>query len=233
MGIQGHHKKKGSKERTGVWYERYIVLTLPAEDHVPLSKRMSFRPMVSKKLQEQKDSARQQQKRTVNEATQIYQEEAEYQTIDGVRLPPWWAQRRDADSRIYYINNFKKLTQWKPPTKEQIAKEQEEMNAQLPPPEYDPTTKSKKRFEEVKRRSLIAIKQGNTAGLKDEDLLDVKPSSRPKKMKSAPSSGSKKKKKGGKKEKKSKDEDDIESQPPRKPKSEKKDSKKKKKKEKD
>merc|ERR1711879_495560 len=101
------------------------------------------------------------------------------------------------------------------------------------------TWESKKRFEEVtrrslvKRRSLMGIKQGNTAGLKDEDLLDVKPSSRPKKMKSAPYSGSKKKKKGGKKEKKSKDEDDIESQPPRKPKSEKKDSKKKKKKEKD
>merc|ERR1711879_862314 len=102
-------------------------------DHVPMSKRMSFRPMVSKKLQEQKG--------TVNEQTNVYEERFEYHEAEnGVRLPAWWAMRKDAEGRTYYINDFKKLTQWEAPTEKQIRDEEEEFNSQLPPPEYDPTT---------------------------------------------------------------------------------------------
>merc|ERR1712117_824452 len=55
--IRGHHTKKGSKERTQVWYERYIILTLPPVDYVPRSKRMSFRPAVLKQMEEEKEKA--------------------------------------------------------------------------------------------------------------------------------------------------------------------------------
>merc|ERR1712083_359174 len=72
-----------------------------------------------------------------------------------------------------------------PPTKEQIAQEQEEMNSVLPPPSYDHGYRSKKRFEEVKRRSivkrrsLIEIQSGKGSNLTKEQLLDVKVEDRP------------------------------------------------------
>merc|ERR1711972_868723 len=127
-------------------------------------------------------------------------------TPDGVKLPGWWQVQKDGEGRTYYINNFKKETTWDPPTERQIEEEREEMQAELPPPSYDPETKSKKKFEEVnrrslvKRRSLIDIKSGKTDGLTEEQLLDVKREDRPTAMTSAPYSGDKKHRKRKKKE---------------------------------
>merc|ERR1711978_70859 len=97
--IQGHHKKKGSKERTAVWYERYVVLTLPPKDYVSMSKRMSFRPMAPKNYEAKKEEQqRQKEKRDgldYSDARNVFQEKAEWQTFDdGVTLPPWWGRRK-------------------------------------------------------------------------------------------------------------------------------------------
>merc|ERR1712048_588379 len=91
-----------------------------------------------------------------------------------------------------------------------IAKEQEEMNSVLPPPSYDHDHRSKKRFEEVKRRSLvkrrsvIEIQSGKGASLTKEQLLDVKPEDRPDGTQHYAFGGDENKKKKKKKKKKEK-----------------------------
>lgn len=184
--IRGHHKKKGEKgedERTSVWYERYIILTLPPEDYEPkVSKRMSFRPGTTR--------------RTMNESQdfngysappelrqRVFEDDHSAVAVDGVVLPYWWIESKDKEGRVYYINNYKKTTQWKPPTEKQLAFEKEEMNKVLPPPAFDVTSDSKAKFEEIKRRSivkkqsLIEIGRGNKPP--EEALVDVKKEDRP------------------------------------------------------
>jgi len=51
-----------------------------------------------------------------------------------VSLPAWWVQRTDPSTgKVYYANTSKQVTQWTPPTAEQIAAEQKEMNAAAAP----------------------------------------------------------------------------------------------------
>lgn len=140
-------KEKQKKEsiRTTVWYERYIMIALPHEDYVP-------QPIV---------------KEDRNNDHRIY--DVEEQSDQGyvqnappapaaaggtVVLPYWWVRSKDEDGRTYYINNFKKSTQWTAPSKEQIEKERAEMSSVLPPPQYNPQHRSAGRFNEVKRKSL-------------------------------------------------------------------------------
>merc|ERR1711879_978999 len=111
--IRGHHHKKkkhGKKEhtdRTSVWYERYIILTLPPEDLEDFYVGYSQPKRQERKFQDDENSA---------------------------VLPYWWLVGKDKEGRVYYINNFQKKTQWNPPTPEQIAEEKQRMNEILPPP---------------------------------------------------------------------------------------------------
>lgn len=183
--IRGHHTKKrkgkkGKKEesdRTSVWYERYIILTLPPEDwedYVPVaSKRASFRP-TKKNNPEDFEVGYSQPER----------QERKFQDDENAAvLPYWWLVGKDKDGRVYYINNFHKKTQWNPPTPEQIAKEKERMNEILPPPAFNANSQSKQKFEEVKRRSiakrhsLIKIARGEKPT--EDEMRDVKPEDRP------------------------------------------------------
>merc|ERR1712217_860734 len=81
-------------------------------------------------------------------------------------LPYWWLVGKDKEGRVYYINNFHKKTQWSPPT-----------------PEFNPDSQSKRKFEEVKRRSLakrrslIKIARGEKPT--EEEMRDVRPEDRP------------------------------------------------------
>merc|ERR1739846_86823 len=98
---------------------------------------------------------------------------------------------------------------------EQIEREQEEMNSVLPPPGYDHAHRSKKRFEEVKRRplvkrrSLIEIQSGKGTNLTKEQLLDVKPEDRPDGTQHYAFGGNENKKKKKKKKKKQKAEQEA------------------------
>lgn len=181
--IRGHHSKKskdGKKtERTSVWYERYLILTVPTEDWVPPGKRQS------QSFRQARDGTTAEQEFEVG-YSQPHMVERKFQDEDpsgSSVLPYWWLTGKDKEGRVYYINNFKKKTQWNPPTPDQIAEEMEEMNKVLPPPAYDPNSKSKQKFEEVKRRSivkrrsLIEISQGHKPS--EEALKDVKPEDRP------------------------------------------------------
>lgn len=195
--IRGHHSKKskdGKKtERTSVWYERYLILTVPTEDYVPPAKRQSFRPTrpVSANTNEEFEVGYSQ--------PQTMERKFQDEDPNGSVLPYWWLTGKDKEGRVYYINNFKKKTQWNPPTPEQVAEELDEMNKVLPPPAYDPNSKSKQKFEEVKRRSivkrrsLIEISRGQKPS--EDAMIDVKPEDRPDYME-------KKKRKGKKKPRK-------------------------------
>jgi len=44
-------------------------------------------------------------------------------------LPHWWETKIDQRGKVYYMNNFKKTTSWKPPSAAQIAQETKERNA--------------------------------------------------------------------------------------------------------
>jgi len=189
--IRGHHSKKTKDgketERTSVWYERYIIMTLPSDDfddYVPPSKRASFRPMKggSKGKYSTKESNNPEDFEVGY--SQPERKERKFQDEDHAAvLPYWWLTGKDKEGRVYYINNFKKKTQWNPPTPEQISEEKSQMNKVLPPPAYNPNSQSKQKFEEVKRRSmvkrrsLIEISRGNKPA--EEDMRDVKPEDRP------------------------------------------------------
>jgi len=186
--IRGHHHKKkkhGKKEhtdRTSVWYERYIILTLPPEDledfYVPPSKRASFRPA------DNKDTGKDTTEDFEVGYSQPKRQERKFQDDENSAvLPYWWLVGKDKEGRVYYINNFQKKTQWNPPTPEQIAEEKQRMNEILPPPAFNANSNSKQKFEEVKRRSLakrrslIKIKRGEKPT--EEEMRDVKPEDRP------------------------------------------------------
>jgi len=187
--IRGHHTKKkkgkagkeGQTERTSVWYERYIILTLPPEDledfYVPKSsRRASFVPKGQKETNNPEDFE-------VGYSQPERQERKFQDDGNAAVLPYWWLVGKDKEGRVYYINNFQKKTQWNPPTPEQIAKEKERMNEILPPPSFNPNSSSKQKFEEVKRRSiakrhsLIKISRGEKPT--EEEMRDVKPEDRP------------------------------------------------------
>jgi len=187
--IRGHHtkKKKGKKsgkdqkERTSVWYERYIILTLPSDDYVPPSKRASFRPNAKKGY-----SAKESNNPEDFEVgySQPQRQERKFQDDENAAvLPYWWLVGKDKEGRVYYINNFQKKTQWSPPTPEQIAQEKEKMNQILPPPAFNVQSQSKKKFEEVKRRSIAKrhslIKIGRGEKPTEEEMRDVRPEDRP------------------------------------------------------
>lgn len=187
--IRGHHSKKSkdgkTTERTSVWYERYIIMTLPSEDYVPPSKRASFRPM-KQGGGNQKYNAHESNNPEDFEVgySQPERQDRKFQDDDHVAvLPYWWLTGKDKEGRVYYINNFKKQTQWNPPTPEQISEEKDQMNKVLPPPCYNANSQSKQKFEEVKRRSmvkrksLIEISRGNKPA--EEDMKDVKAEDRP------------------------------------------------------
>lgn len=192
--IRGHHSKKskdGKKtERTSVWYERYLILTVPTEDYVPPAQRQSFRHGSTAEEFEVGYSHPQTQQRKF-----IDDEDPNGNSV----LPYWWLVKKDKEGRVYYINNFHKKTQWNPPTPEQVAEEMEEMSKVLPPPAYDPNSKSKQKFEEVKRRSivkrrsLIEISRGQKPS--EEAMVDVK-------MEDRPDYNEQKKRKGKKKSRK-------------------------------
>lgn len=176
--IRGHHSKKskdGKKtERTSVWYERYLILTVPMEDYIAPARRQSFRATTSAQEEFEVGYSK----------PEIMDRKFKDEDPSGSAvLPYWWLTGKDKEGRVYYINNFKKKTQWSPPTPEQVAEEMEQMNKVLPPPAYDPNSKSKQKFEEVKRRSivkrrsLIEISRGQKPN--EEDLVDVKPEDRP------------------------------------------------------
>jgi len=186
--IRGHHHKKkkhGKKEhtdRTSVWYERYIVLTLPPEDledfYVPPSKRASFRPA------DKKNSGKETKEDFEVGYSQPQRQERKFQDDENSAvLPYWWLVGKDKEGRVYYINNFQKKTQWNPPTPEQIAEEKQRMNEILPPPAFNANSNSKQKFEEVKRRSLakrrslIKIQRGEKPT--EEEMRDVRPEDRP------------------------------------------------------
>jgi len=188
--IRGHHSKKRKTkdkskpeaERTSVWYERYIVLTLPSDDYIPPSKRASFRPMKGGKGNYSKET----QNPEDFEVGYSQPERQERKFQDGENaavLPYWWLVGKDKEGRVYYINNFQKKTQWNAPTPEQIAQEKTRMNEILPPPQFNTNSSSKAKFEEVKRRSiakrhsLIKISRGEKPT--DEEMRDVKPENRP------------------------------------------------------
>jgi len=182
--IRGHHSKKnkeGKQERTSVWYERYIILTLPSEDYIPPSKRASFRDVrgSGNKTTDQDEKFEVGYSQPERKERKFHDEDGNSSSV----LPYWWLVGKDKEGRVYYINNFMKKTQWNPPTPDQIAKEMEKMNKVLPPPAFDPNSKSKQKFEEVKRRSivkrksLIEISHGGKPT--KEAMKDVKPEDRP------------------------------------------------------
>jgi len=187
--IRGHHtKKKKSKggkektERTSVWYERYIILTIPSEDYVAPSRRASFRPMKGNQGYSSKESNNPEDFEVGY--SQPKRQERKFQDDENAAvLPYWWLVGKDKEGRVYYINNFHKKTQWSPPTPEQIAQEKDRMNEILPPPAFNANSQSKHKFEEVKRRSiakrhsLIKIKKGEKPT--EEEMRDVKPEDRP------------------------------------------------------
>jgi len=139
-----------------VWYERYIVISIPYEDFVPSKEQVQRARGVNNNKAYRK-----------YETDDVASEEAFVQSAPPtqqnvgqgvVSLPYWWVRAKDEDNRVYYINNFKKKTQWKPPSPQQIEKERHEMSSVLAPPPYDSGTKSANRFKEVKRKSLIKRK---------------------------------------------------------------------------
>jgi len=164
--IQGHHSKdirqvknkkskgkknkksKGKKEeRTVVWYERYIVISIPYDDYIPTKER----------AKDHDKSYRGYETEDVPSGGFVQNAPPTQQTVTSqgvVSLPYWWVRGKDEDNRVYYINNFKKKTQWKPPSADQIERERKEMSSVLAPPPYDSRTKSANRFQEVKRKSL-------------------------------------------------------------------------------
>jgi len=144
-----HQKNKNRKEeRTVVWYERYIVLSIPYDDYVPSKEHQS---------KDHNKSYREYETEDVPSGGFVQNAPPTQQSVSGqgvVSLPYWWVRGKDEDNRVYYINNFKKKTQWKPPSSEQIERERKEMSSVLAPPPYDSRTKSANRFKEVKRKSL-------------------------------------------------------------------------------
>lgn len=191
--IRGHHSKKvkakdkskPEAERTSVWYERYIVLTLPSDDYdefyVAPSKRASFRPMKGGKGNYQETNNPEDFEVGYS---QPERQDRKFQDGDNAAvLPYWWLVGKDKEGRVYYINNFQKKTQWNPPTPEQISQEKDRMNEILPPPAFNSSSTSKQKFEEVKRRSiakrhsLIKISRGEKPT--EEEMRDVKAEDRP------------------------------------------------------
>merc|ERR1712217_4529 len=194
--IRGHHTKKrknvkkskdGKKkkieeevERTSVWYERYIVLTLPPEDYIPPMKRASLRPSSGKFSTKESSNP---EDFEVGYSKPELQERKFKDDENAAVLPYWWLVGKDKEGRVYYINNFHKKTQWSPPTPEQIADEKMKMGEILPPPQFNPDSQSKRKFEEVKRRSLakrrslIKIARGEKPT--EEEMRDVRPEDRP------------------------------------------------------
>lgn len=186
--IRGHHhrinKRTKKKERTALYHEKYILLTLPEQEFTPtlegIGRRMSFKPAETGAVGsvDAYDVGYSNPKRSERKFTR--EDEG---TDEKLVLPFWYLTAQDAEGRTYYINNFKKTTQWKPPTPAQVAEEKEAMKSILPPPRYDPKSQSKKKFEEVKKRSiikrnsLIKIKRGESTT--KEELIDVKPQDLP------------------------------------------------------
>eukprot|EP00493_Phyllostaurus_siculus_P014340 UN14559 len=71
------------------------MLTLPPEDYVPRSKRMSFTPAISKKLAADKDKEQKRHDRAMKNPTEVTTTEIpDHVTPDGVKLPGWWQVQR-------------------------------------------------------------------------------------------------------------------------------------------
>lgn len=128
--VQGRHRMKQTKRekeknkkgrRRTVFYERYIVIYLPG-DASHFHEFAEDRRTVSAVLKNKSQPVR-------NQANIIGDKP--------LILPYWWAKGKSKSGEIYYINNLKHTTQWKPPTEEQVEMEKEELNEILAPPEDD------------------------------------------------------------------------------------------------
>jgi len=127
---QGHHtrKTKNKKGKTvkeqsmSIWYSRYIVIYLPGDQSLWMDK-----------YTEDKRSA----DKIVAGDSKPLQTHKEHLDEEPVVLPYWWALAKTRDGKVYYINNLKQMTQWSPPTLDQIETEKEELHEILAPPDVE------------------------------------------------------------------------------------------------
>jgi len=115
---KARRKSKGKKQRN-VFFERYIVLYLPG-DASHFHEYTEDKRSVTQILKG--DSA-------------AIKERHDYIDDEPLILPYWWAVKKTADGKQYFINNLKHETSWNPPTAEQIEMEREELGEILAPPE--------------------------------------------------------------------------------------------------
>jgi len=125
---QGHHTrtirgKSNKKEQSmSVWYSRYIVIYLPGDQSLWTDKYVEDNRTM---------------KQILASNSKPVEMHKEFVDDEPVVLPYWWAMAKARDGKVYYINNLKQMTQWSPPTLQQIEIEKAELHEVLAPPDME------------------------------------------------------------------------------------------------